>query len=55
MFTQDMTTNTYEVVSIGRNHYVVHSISREFQFGGVAFTSKRTAQAKCDEKNQRRG
>lgn len=45
------TTAKYEVVTIGRNHYVTHGISREFV--GVAFTSKAKAQAKADEKNAR--
>lgn len=47
-----MTNLKYEVVTIGHNHYVTHSISREFV--GVAFTSKAKAQAKADEKNEGR-
>lgn len=39
----------YEVVTFGRNHYVTDTVTREFS--GTAFTSKRAAQARADEKN----
>lgn len=39
----------YEVVTSGRNHYVVDAVSREFS--GTAFTSRRAAQDRADEKN----
>lgn len=45
-------TKTYEVVTIGRNHYVKHIVSGDFS-PAVAFTSKKKAQEKCDEKNER--
>lgn len=42
---------TYEVVTYGRNHYVVHAISREIV--GTAFTSKRAAQQRAADKSGR--
>lgn len=39
----------YEVVTFGRNHYVAHTVSHEFS--GTAFTSRKAAQARADEKN----
>lgn len=49
--TRNMTNAKYEIVTMGRNHYVTHIISREFN-PPVPFTSKRKAQAVCDEKNR---
>lgn len=52
MTTTPKNPKPYAVVSIGRNHYVKHTVSNEFD-PSVPFTSKRRAQAKCDEKNAR--